>query len=73
MKKFLFGMLISTIGLLFTTICFVYSVIKPGIYNEIGGLLGSLLVNHMLMPFIISLIILLIGLIICGYEAYFNK
>lgn len=73
MKKFLFGMLISIIGLIFTTICFVCSAINPGIYNEIGGLLGSLLFNHMLMPFIISLIILLIGLIICGYEAYFNK
>ncbi len=73
MKKFLFGSLITLVGLVYSTFCFIYAVINPWDYNGITGLMGSFLGTHTLKPFIISMCFLIIGLIICGYEAYRKK
>ncbi|MCC3866242.1 hypothetical protein K0040_18500 [Terrisporobacter petrolearius] len=73
MKRFLFGVIISFLGIVFFAFCFAYAIINPGVYDNIEGLIGSLLVNDLMIPFIISFIILVVGLLICGYEAYFNK
>lgn len=70
MKKFIFGGLITLIGLTFTTFTFVYASLNPWNYNGITGLLGTFLGTGMLITFIISIIIMLTGLSICGYEAY---
>lgn len=70
MKKFIFGVLIVLIGLIFGAFCFIYAAINPWNYNGIEGIMGSLLGTHMLVPFIISIIIMLVGLSICYYEAY---
>lgn len=73
MKKTIFGGLLVIIGLVFSVFCFVYAVINPWNYNGITGLLGSFLGTQTLIPFVISLIVLLTGLFICGYEAYIRK
>ena len=73
MKRFLFGVILSFLGTVFFAFSFSYAIINPGVYNNIEGLIGSLLVNDLMIPFIISGIILVVGLLICGYEAYFNK
>lgn len=70
MKKFLFGLLVTVIGLLFSGFIFVYAVMNPIIFNDTYGLMGSLLGAHLLFPFIISLIVLIIGVAICAHETY---
>lgn len=69
MKKFLLGTMVFFAGFCFLFFIFVYSIINPGIYNYIGGLLGSLLHNGLLSVFLVSLAITAIGLVICAKEA----
>lgn len=73
MKKFIFGILLTVIGLLFSGFGFIYAIMNPGTYNDIAGLRGSLLCADLLVPFIISLIVLIVGVAICGFEAYRRK
>lgn len=73
LKKFLFGILVSLVGLIFSSFSFMYAIMNPGIYNGTDGLLGSLICTDLLYPFIISIIVMLIGLFICGYESYRRK
>lgn len=70
MKKTIFGGLIALIGLVFSVSAFICAAINPCDYNGITGLLGSFLGTDMLIPFIISTIVMLVGLTICGNEAY---
>lgn len=73
MKKIVFGTLIAIIGLVFSTFSFVYAAFNPWDYNGISGLMGSFLGTNMLIPFIISVVVMLIGLIIVWFEAYRRK
>ena len=73
MKKFLFGILLSVIGSVFTLCCCIYAAINPWDYNGITGLTGSLLGMNLMVPFIIFLVVMIIGILICLYEAYFRK
>lgn len=73
MKKIIFGICVFLSGLLFLGFSFIYAIMNPGTYNGIDGLKGSLMVNDLLGPFITALIITVVGLAICGYEAYFRK
>ena len=73
MKRIIFGTLITIIGLVFTAFTFIYAALNPWSYNGIDGLMGSFLGTQMLVPFIISLIVLVIGLAIVGFEAYRRK
>lgn len=72
MKRFLFGTMLVVIGFLSTSFCFIYAVIHPWVYNGITGLRASFLGTNTGIPFIISIIILIIGLSICFYEAYLS-
>ena len=51
-NKMVFGVLITIIGLVFSTFSFIYATLNPWNWNGIDGLLGSLLGTHMLIPFI---------------------
>lgn len=73
MKKFLFGSFIFWGSFIIFSFCFIYSIMNPGIFNNISGLRGSLLCNNSMEAFIISLIISIIGLVVCGYEAYHKE
>lgn len=73
MKRFLFGMLLAVIGLAFSSFCFAWAVIHPWNYNGIDGLLGSFLGTGTLPPFLEGTAILLVGVLICGLEAYHRK
>lgn len=70
MKKTIFGVLVTVIGLTFSIITFTYAALHPWNYDGIDGLLGSFLGTHMLVPFIISVIVMMVGLIIVWCEAY---
>lgn len=70
MKKFIFGIILSVIGLIYSFACFVYAVLNPCTVNGQGGLLVSFSENDVLIPFLIATLILSIGVLICGYEAY---
>lgn len=69
-NKMLFGVLTTMIGLVVSAFSFIYAALNPWIWNDIDGLLGSLLGTHMLIPFIIGTIAMIAGLVICFKEAY---
>ena len=69
-NKMLFGVLITTIGLVFSAFSFIYAAMNPWEWNGIGGLLGSFLGTHMLIPFIIGMLIMIVGIVLCFMEAY---
>lgn len=69
-KKMVFGILVTVVGLVFSAVCFIYTMMNPCIYNGIGGLMGSFLGADLLAPFIISTVVMCIGLLLCFVEAY---
>ncbi len=69
-NKMIFGVLITIIGLVFSAFCFIYAVMNPWNWNGIGGLWGSFLGTHMLIPFIIGMVIMIVGIVLCFVEAY---
>lgn len=69
-NKMVFGVLITIIGLVFSLFSFIYAALNPWNWNGIGGLLGSFLGTHMLIPFIAGMAAMVAGLVICYKEAY---
>ncbi|MGM9662021.1 MAG: hypothetical protein ACI3WR_02890 [Oscillospiraceae bacterium] len=69
-NKMVLGVLITLIGLVFSSFSFIYAAMNRWVSNGIGGLLGSFLGTHLLIPFIIATVVMLIGLAICFVEAY---
>lgn len=69
-NKMLFGVLITTIGLVFSAFSFIYAAMNPWEWNGIGGLLGSFLGTHMMIPFVIGMLIMIVGIVLCFMEAY---
>ena len=67
--KLLCGLLLTLVGLVFSSFCFIYAVMNPCNYNGINGLLGSFLGTQTLVPFIISTAAMCAGLILCFYVA----
>lgn len=68
--RMVFGVLLTIIGLVYSSFSFIYAAMNPYIWNGIDGLLGSFLGTHMLIPFVIGIAVMLVGLIICFREAY---
>jgi hypothetical protein len=73
MKRFIFGMMLVIMGFITSAFCFVYAVMHPWDYNGITGLRGAFLGTYTGTPFIISMIVLVIGLIICFYESFIRE
>ncbi len=69
-KKMICGILLTVIGLVFSFACFIIAVLHPWTYNDIGGLLGSLLGTDTLIPFVIALTVMILGLAICFWTAF---
>lgn len=72
-NKMMFGVLVTVIGLVFAAFSFIYAAINPWNWNGIDGLLGSFLGTHMLIPFIIGVVVMTVGLVICFKETYGEK
>lgn len=73
MKRFLFGTLLTIIGLSYSLFCFMWAVKEPWHYRGIDGMIGSLLSHELLVPFAIFNLLGLLGLSICFLEAYHKK
>ena len=73
MKRFIFGILLAVIGLVFSSFSFVWAAVNPWTYNGNDGLLGSFLGTGMLVPFVLTMIVMAIGILICACEAYRKK
>ena len=73
MKRFIFGITLTVIGLVYSTPCFLWAVVKPWTWNGIGGLLGSFLGTDTLIPFILATMLMVLGLLISGMEAFHKK
>lgn len=69
-NKMIFGVLFTVVGLVFSAFCFIYAAMNPWNYNGIDGLLGSFLGTDTLIPFFISTVVMLVGIVICFLEAY---
>ena len=73
MKKFIFGTIVFLVGAAVSMFNYIDAVLNPCDYNGIGGLQGAFLGRGTLGMTIVSVIIMLIGLGICGFEAYKKK
>jgi len=73
MKRMIFGILLALIGLVYSFFCFLWAVKNPWYYNGIDGILGSFLGTGTLLPFILSLLLLIIGTAVCCCEAFRKK
>ena len=60
MKRMVFGILLTFVGLLFFAFCFIHAILNPVTFNDVEGL----------VPFILSFAVICIGLVICGREAF---
>ncbi|MDE6589314.1 MAG: hypothetical protein K2K53_02975 [Oscillospiraceae bacterium] len=60
MKRMVFGILLTLIGLLFFAFCFIHAILNPVSLNDVEGL----------VPFILSFVVMCAGLVICGWEAF---
>ena len=69
-KRMIFGVLLAVIGCVFSAFCFFYAVMHPCIYNGTDGLLGGLLGADLLIPFVITMLVMITGIVICGIEAF---
>ncbi len=69
-KKMIFGILLTLIGLFFSGFCFIDAVLHPWNCNGVSGLLGAFLGQDTLIPFILSLLVMLLGLGICFWRAF---
>ena len=69
-KKMICGVMLTVIGFVFSVICFANTLLHPGVYNDIDGLLGSMLVRDTLVPSIVSLAVMVSGLTICFRQAF---
>lgn len=71
MKKMVFGGLLALIGTVFTSICFIYAINNQySSYNGSTGLWTAFVGNNIVIPTVASVIVLIAGLAICGYECY---
>ena len=73
MKRIIFGLMLTIIGLIFSGFCFVYAAVNPWDYNGVSGLMGSFLGTNLLIPFIVSMVIMIVGLILLWFESYIKK
>lgn len=73
MKKFIFGLIIFLLGAAVSMFNYIDAVLNPCDYNGIRGLQGAFLGRGTLGMTIVSVIVMLIGLGICGFEAYKKK
>ena len=69
-KKMIFGLLLAVIGCIFSAFCFFYAVMHPCVYNGIGGLHGAFLNTDLTIPFVIAMIVMITGIVICGVQAF---
>lgn len=69
MKKFIFGLVVFILGFIFSMLCLFYTIMNPVILNGKSGLFVSFKENFTLIPFAISLLIIIIGALIC-YDTF---
>ena len=72
-KKIIFGGLLTLVGLAFSLACFLFAAAHPWDWNGTGGLMGSFLGTSTLFPFLLGVVALIAGLVICFCEAYLKK
>lgn len=70
MKRFIFGLIVFILGAVVSVFNYIDAVLNPCIYNGIGGLQGAFLYRGTLGMTTVSIIVMLGGLSIYGFEAY---
>lgn len=69
-KKMICGILLTITGLVFSSIFFINALCNPWSYNGTEGVLGSLLGTGTLVPFIVSLVFMIVRLGLCFWRAF---
>ena len=73
-KKMIFGLLLSAIGCVFSALCFHFAALNPRDgYNGMAGLKAAFLGNQLTAPFVIAIIVMVAGIVICGIESFSRK
>ena len=73
-KKMIFGLLLSAIGCIFSALCFYFAAVNPQDgFNRMNGLKAAFAGNQLTIPFVIAMIVMIAGVVICGIEAFSKK
>ena len=70
MKRLMFGIMLTLVGLSYSLVCFATAVSNPWRAADTAGLTGVFLGSGTMFPFLLSLTILLTGLVITLFETY---
>jgi len=73
MKKFILGLIVFLLGAVISVFNYIDAVLNPYSYNGIEGLYAAFLGRGTLPMTIIFVIIMLVGLGVCWFEAYKKK
>ena len=73
MKRLLFGMMLSMVGLSYSLVCFYGVIANPCYCSTENRLLSCFYQVNTLVPFFISITLLLIGLFLVMFEAFRKK
>lgn len=68
MKKFILGISIFFYGAIGSLITYVYTLLNPIIYNDQEGWIINFIENNTAIPFIIFIIVMIVGIVICVNE-----
>jgi hypothetical protein len=69
-KKFIFSLTLTIISFIATFSIYMFTLFHPGIYNGIDGFRGALLTADATISFNICFTGLILGLVLCAYDAY---
>jgi uncharacterized BrkB/YihY/UPF0761 family membrane protein len=72
-KRMIFSVLLTVIGFVFSLVCFIFVLIKEETEYGSIGLYNIFAETGTLIPFIISAVVMCIGLVLCFKEAYQEK
>ncbi len=70
MKKMLFGMFLTTISAIYSLVLLVTATDHPVTYNGADGLYANLRGNGLFVPFLVSVVLVFVGIALCMIEAH---
>ena len=70
MKRLMFGIMLTVVGLSFSLVCFYGALSNPWYMSISSGVIGIFEELHITFPFLLSLTLMLVGLVITLFETY---
>jgi len=70
MKRLMFGIMLTVVGLSYSLVCFSQALSNPWYLHEMSGVIGAFDEMKITFPFLIALTLMLVGLVITLFETY---